>query len=295
MKLFGSLLCAASVAADGTYDGKGDKDGEPKPMRGACMGQRGSKMVCATECEMKNLGRKVVRMALQGENTWQYQVIGTEKSKDTANSDYKQMFVMNESRCPAAVAEAFANGKLKLDILDKSAGIMKYEANYVDFESADCDESKRGMFLQFGRSSTDKKDFMNFKKTRDMYFLQVTGTSYLEKLGISEDELDACFTSAKVGRLYGGEEGFDYTKCAQYQMCGLEPDWDATTTIEPPTTTTEPDDDDDEDNDDDDDVDDGERSDIDRCRTAASQSNIYFLVHFIFCFVASLCKIASNY
>merc|ERR1719454_748385 len=36
-------------------------------------------------------------------------------------------------------------------------------------------------------------------------------------------------------------------------MCGLEPDWEATTTVEPPTTTTEPDDDDD----DDDDVDDG--------------------------------------
>ena len=258
MKLFGSLLCAATVAADGTYDGKGDKDS--KPMRGACMGQKGSKMLCSTECEMKNLGRKVVRMALQGENTWQYQVIGTEKSKDAATGDYKQMFVMNESKCPAAVAEAFASGKLQLDILDKSAGIMKHEANYVDFESADCDESKRGMFMQFGRTATDEKDFMNFKKTRDMYFLQVTGTSHLDKLGISEDELDACFTSAKVGRLYEGENGLDYTKCAQYKMCGMEPDWEATTTVEPPTTTTEPDDDDDDNDDDDDDVDDRERS-----------------------------------
>ena len=219
MKLFGSLLCAATVAADGTYDGKGDKDGEPKPARGACMGQKGSDMVCATECEMKNLGRKVVRMALQGENTWQYQVIGTEKSRDTATADYKQMFVMNESRCPAAVAEAFAMGKLRLDILDKSADIMKYEANYMDFESPDCDESKRGMFLQFGRTATDDKDFMNFKKTRDSYFVQVTGISSLDELGISQDELHSCFTSAKVGRLFKGENGLDYTKCAMYQMC----------------------------------------------------------------------------
>ena len=84
------------------------------------------------------------------------------------------------NRCQAAVAEAFASGKLQLDILDKSAGIMKHEASYIDFALADCDASKRGMFMQFGRTVTGGKDFMNFKKTRDSYFLQVTGISSLD-------------------------------------------------------------------------------------------------------------------
>ena len=261
MKLFGSLLHAAALAANENHIYAYDKGMQGRtrinttaekyganvePMRGACMNQRGSEMLCATKCGMKNLGRKVVRLALQGQKTRLYQVIGTEKSSDVANSDYKQIFVMNESKCPAAVAEAFASDKLQLDILDKSAGIMKYEAYYVDTDSVDCDASKRGMFMQFGRTVTDKKDFMNTKKTRDMYFVQVTGTNRLGDLGIPEDDLDACFTSARVGRLHKGQNGFDYTKCAMYQMCGKDPDWDSNTTVEPPTSTTEPDDDDDD-------------------------------------------------
>ena len=107
MKLSGSLLFAVSVAYNSGYESIGYDKGQQgrlpfvgtklEPMRGACMDQRESKMLCATECEMKNLGRKVVRMALQGESTWQYQVIGTEKSKDAATSDYKQIFVLNET------------------------------------------------------------------------------------------------------------------------------------------------------------------------------------------------------
>ena len=126
---------------------------------------------------------------------------------------------------------------------------MKHEASYIDFASADCDASQRGMFMQFGRTVTGGKDFMNFKKTRDSYFVQVTGISSLDELGISQDELHSCFTSAKVGRLYEGENGFDYTKCAMYQMCGIEPDWDAIITVVPPTSTTDPDDDDEDNND----------------------------------------------
>ena len=57
---------------------------------------------------------------------------------------------------------------------------MKHEASYIDFASADCDASQRGMFMQFGRTVTGGKDFMNFKKTRDSYFLQVTGISSLD-------------------------------------------------------------------------------------------------------------------
>ena len=95
MKLSGSLLFAISVAYNSGYESIGYDKGQQgrlpfvgtklEPMRGACMDQRESKMLCATECEMKNLGRKVVRMALQGENTWQYQIIGTEKMQGCCN------------------------------------------------------------------------------------------------------------------------------------------------------------------------------------------------------------------
>ena len=90
MKLSGSLLFAVSVAYNSGYESIGYDKGQQgrlpsdgtklKPMMGACMDQRENKMICAIECEMKNLGRKVVWMALQGENTWQYQIIGTQKS-----------------------------------------------------------------------------------------------------------------------------------------------------------------------------------------------------------------------
>ena len=59
--------------------------------------------------------------------------------------------------CTTEVLQAFADGHLTIDLMDKAGGIMNYEADYLNMEQG-CWASRRGLFLQVSRPKNARKN-----------------------------------------------------------------------------------------------------------------------------------------
>ena len=120
--------------------------------------------------------------------------------------------------------------------------MMKIETMYLG-QPKECWNSRRGFYLQLSKDSSvvesNKDDMMNRARTRDFYYLQFMGINRaINQLGFTAEKLHQCFGKANFKRVSHNGGLSDHTKCVNYNVCGLEIDWDPDNPQTTAATTT---------------------------------------------------------
>lgn len=175
-----------------------------------------------------------------------YKALGTENNADVAGASYRSIIHFDQKNCPTYVMDAIYDRRISVDPMDKDVTVMRTEASYMDLDKK-CWSTRRGLYLQLHRNAEHaddkKKDVMNGKQTRDLFYITVDGVApwELAMLEIEEQEVRDCFSKATYHRFDDSGSPDDLTKCFHYTQCnkdGKEIDWgntEVTTTAAPVT------------------------------------------------------------